>query len=119
MVVQNLKLLFGRPEKDSPSESREPFLWLVKRDVRFERVPAEGEGKVGGKCVERGVGGSEGGCDVSARLKREVRREVRFEGGVESCKGKCAVLGVEGRAGRGRDETGCSAISSGVFSSAV
>jgi hypothetical protein len=94
MVVQNLKLLLGRPDSDMPKLSLEPLGFFEKRfDVRFE------EDTSGAKVVLFGVGGREGGWLDSANLKRLARREARLEGGVSAASAKCVERGVEGREG--------------------
>jgi hypothetical protein len=53
MVVQNLNALFGRPEREIPSERRELLRFLVKRRLpRLLREPLGGECREGGKWAE-------------------------------------------------------------------
>lgn len=55
-----------------------------------------------GKVADWGVEGRVGGCEESAKRKREARWEVRFlvEGGVVG-RAKCVDFGVEGVEGAG------------------
>ena len=102
MVVQKRKLLRGLPLRLRPKDNRELFPFRVKRrEPRLDREPEAS--RSGGKCADLGVGGSEGGCEESAKRKREARREARLEGGVSAARAKCAERGVEGREGAGFD----------------
>jgi len=126
MVVQNLKADLERPERETPRLRREGLLWaVVKREERL----GYGEGEEGeGKVVEEevgnvGVGGREGGCEDSAKRKREARREKRvlFARGVEGAEGraKCADFGVVGAEALSSEEGKVNVACEGRFRSAI
>lgn len=124
MVVQNLNADLGRPERETPRLRREGLLWaVVKREERLGY--GEGEGKVEEEVEvgSVGVGGREGGCEDSAKRKREARREKRvlFARGVEGAEGraKCADFGVVGVEGWLSEEGKAGVACEGRFRSAI
>lgn len=76
-----------------------------------------------GKVVDFGVAGREGGCEESAKRKRDARLLARLLGGVSAARAKCVERGVEGREGAGvcaecgYEGSLCRAIISGIFES--
>lgn len=56
---------------------------------------------LGAKVADLGVDGSEGGCEESAKRKRDVRLLPRLLGGVSAARRKCVERGVEGSEGAG------------------